>query len=415
MENSINRAEKVLENINKLAAITDHEQAITRFFGSPAFLQANKLLFNWFQQAGLQTRIDSIGNVRGRWNSSNKDARTLVIASHADTVVNAGKFDGPLGILLGLDLVEHLKQKNVSLPFHIELISFSDEEGVRFHTTYLGSKVVAGKFDKELLHKKDADQITLEEAIINMGGEPAGIPTDAIPAKELLGYFEVHIEQGPVLYDSKIPVAAVTSIAGQMRGTVTCTGEAGHAGTVPMERRQDALCCAAECINAIEQFALSTPAVLATVGSLHLKDAASNVIPGQVTFSLDVRSADEDALDTAWQSILALVEKISRRRKITSAIDLVQSSLPVKCDYHLSFLLKRAITAAGQPATELVSGAGHDGVSFNGVTPLCMMFVRCYKGISHNPAEDVELTDLAAAIITGDLFLEQLINYYNQE
>ncbi|RYU76397.1 M20/M25/M40 family metallo-hydrolase, partial [Hymenobacter persicinus] len=241
MENFIARAEKTLARIHELAAISEDADGVTRTFGTPAFLRGSALVQSWFEQAGLRTRLDSIGNVRGRLVSQHPGAKTFVIASHIDTVVNAGRFDGPLGVLLGLDLLESLRARNVELPFHVELIAFSDEEGVRFHTTYLGSKVVAGSFDQSLLTKTDAAGISLTDAIHTMGGNAATLAADAIPADQWLGYFEAHIEQGPVLWERNIPVALVTAIAGQRRVELTFKGMAGHAGTVPMHMRQDAL------------------------------------------------------------------------------------------------------------------------------------------------------------------------------
>ena len=190
------RAQHILARINELASVSDDPDNITRTFGTAAFIKGSSTIAAWMQQAGLQTHTDNIGNVRGRLTASRPEAPTLVIASHMDTVVNAGRFDGPLGILLGLDILEHLDKKN--LPFHIELIAFSDEEGVRFHTTYLGSKTVAGNFDTALLEKKDAAGIPLREGIVSIGGHPDQLANDALPGP-WLGYFEVHIEQGPVL------------------------------------------------------------------------------------------------------------------------------------------------------------------------------------------------------------------------
>lgn len=409
------RAENILLKINELALCSDDAPGVTRTFGTPAFVEGTRKLYNWFTEAGLQTRIDHIGNVRGRLLCKVPNAKTLVIASHSDTVVNAGMFDGPLGVLMGLDLIEHLIKTGVPLPFNIELIAFCDEEGVRFHTTFLGSKVVAGDFDNALLEKTDENGITLKEAIRAIGGDSTLLQQDALPAGEWLGYFEIHIEQGPILYEANIPVAVVTAIAAQKRASLMFTGHAGHAGTVPMNMRNDALCCAADCILAIEHYAKTHPGILATVGKLDVISEASNVIPGNVICSLDLRSPDEDDLETAWNAINASVKDISLKRNITGDINLIQQSPPVKCDYHLNFLLKRAITAAGYPVKELVSGAGHDAVPVAMVSPVAMLFVRCFKGISHNPLEEVEIKDIAAAITVADLFIQNLINYHNQE
>ena len=407
------RAEQVALRIQALAKCTDDPGCIHRMYGTPAFRTGCKLVESWFKEAGLDTWIDNIGNVRGRLNSD-KTTNTFVIASHIDTVINAGMYDGPLGVVMGLDLVSRLKQLHQKLPFAIELIAFADEEGVRFHTTFLGSKVVAGTFDPETLETKDAGGISLAEAIRSMGSDPGKLSTDRIAEKDWLGYFEIHIEQGPVLYEANQPVAIVTAIAGQKRATLLFTGQAAHAGTVPMHMRSDAACCAAECMLAIEHYAQNHQTIIATVGKFDILNQASNVIPGEVLCSLDVRSASEDDLEVAWQHLEVLVRDIAAKRNIALAITVVQETLPVKCDYHLNFLLKRAIVQAGLPVQELVSGAGHDAVPISAVSPVCMLFVKCFRGISHNPLEAVDTKDIAAALQVSDLFLQNLVNYYNQ-
>lgn len=402
-----------MRRIEELAAISEDAQGITRRFGTPAFLQGSALVRSWMEASGLATRIDSIGNVRGRLVSQNPVAKTFVLASHIDTVVNAGKYDGPLGVLLGLDMLEHLMAQQVALPFHIELIAFSDEEGVRFHTTYLGSKVVAGSFDAGLLNRLDAHDISLADAITTIGGHPGHLTTDAIPAEDWLGYFEVHIEQGPVLWERQIPVALVAAIAGQQRVELTWRGMAGHAGTVPMELRQDALAGAAEFLLAVEQFGQTYKHVLvATVGKLEVRNAASNVIPGEVVCSLDMRSADAARLQVAYEELRNLTAAVAARRGLELDWNLIQYTAPVSCDAKLNNLLAQAITETGHEVVSLVSGAGHDAVPISAVAPATMLFVRCYKGISHNPLERVELPDLAATLPVTDRFLSLLIASY---
>ncbi len=402
------RAIKILERINELASISEQPGIITRTYGFPSFVKGAQLVADWMIEAGLQTRTDNIGNVRGRWVSKIANAKTLIIASHIDTVVNAGKFDGPLGVIMGLDMIENIANSKIELPFNIELIAFADEEGVRFHTTYLGSKVVAGSFDKTLLSRTDKAGILLRDAIHNIGGQPDLLQQDKIQ-EEILGYFEIHIEQGPVLYDSKDPVAVVSAIAGQKRVELIFTGVAGHAGTVPMDMRQDALCCAADCINNIEQFALSHKhEIVATVGKLEIENSASNVIPGKVICSLDLRSADEVRLSYAATALQNILNEICEDRNIGFQWNLIQEAPPVICDQELTNKLSEAIEAAGYSSIYLVSGAGHDAVPMSVICPVSMMFVRCYKGISHNPLEDVEEQDIAAAIKVADHFITKL-------
>ncbi len=404
----LDRAKKIIDRINELASISEQAGMVTRTYGSPSFVKGAQLVSDWMNEAGLQTHTDNIGNVRGKLFSKISNSKTLILASHIDTVVNAGKFDGPLGVIMGLDMIENIINSKIELPFNIELIAFADEEGVRFHTTYLGSKVVAGSFDKNLLSKTDKSQITLSEAIRNIGGNPDLLLQDAIP-DELLGYFEIHIEQGPVLYESKDPVAVVSAISGQKRVELIFTGVAGHAGTVPMDMRQDALCCASDCINNIEQFALSHKnELVATVGKLEIENPASNVIPGKVICSLDLRSADEVRLSYAATALQNILAEICEDRNIGFQWNLIQEAPPVMCDKVLNSKLAEAIEAAGYSSIYLVSGAGHDSVPMSAICPVSMMFVRCYKGISHNPLEDVEMDDIAAAIKVADHFITKL-------
>lgn len=408
-------ANTILQRINELASISEEPGVITRTYGTEAFMKGRTLVAHWMQQAGLQTHIDNIGNVRGRLPARSPEAKTLVIGSHIDTVINAGKFDGPLGVLLGLSLLEQLIQQRTPLPFHIELIAFCDEEGCRFHTTYLGSKVVAGSFDNTLFGKQDAKGITLQEVIRNMGGHTAVLAQDAIPAKDWLGYFEIHIEQGPVLFEKDIPVGIVTAIAGQKRIAITFKGEAGHAGTVPMNMRNDALCAAAEFILEVERFAAShLQPVVATVGTLQIPHAASNVIPGEVQCTLDLRCANQQILNSCFTHLEQLGSAICQQRQIQFLWQPVQESSSVACNASLMYLLGQSVQQAGHEVIKLVSGAGHDAVAIAPVAPVAMLFVRCFKGISHHPLEDVELKDLAAAVQVSAAFIHSLIQKHNR-
>ena len=410
------RTARILARIEQLAAISEDADGVTRTFGTPAFVQGRALVQGWFEAAGLATHLDAIGNLRGQLASARPGAKTFVLASHIDTVVNAGKYDGPLGVLMALDLAETLAQQGAGLPFHLEVVAFSDEEGVRFHTTYLGSKVLTGAFDPALLDKPDAQGITLAQAIADMGGDPrpAALAAAALPAAEWLGYFELHIEQGPVLWENRQPVALVTAIAGQQRVELTWTGMAGHAGTVPMPRRQDALAAVAEFVLAAEAFALSHgQGLVATVGQLRIPHSASNVIPGQVVHSLDLRSPDADQLASAYAALQAEAEALAARRGVELHWQLVQYTAPVPCDASLNALLAEAIAANGHEVVRLVSGAGHDAVPISAVAPATMAFIRCYKGISHNPLENVEAPDVAAALAVAERFLATVIEQHN--
>ena len=407
MMGNMPRAEKILSRINELASVSEALKGITRRYGTAAAAAAGEKVLQWMRTAGLQVRVDAIGNIRGVWKSESAGAARLVIASHIDTVIDAGRWDGPLGVVMGLDLLENVISSGGKLPFDIELIAFCDEEGVRFHTTYLGSKVVAGSFERDMLDRRDGEGISLREVIGMTGGNAEELEGDAIPSDQWLGYFEIHIEQGPVLYEKKVPVAVVKGIAGQVRAEVVFKGMAGHAGTVPMDMRNDALCGAAEFILAAEGWAVSS-GLVATVGKLQIANAASNVIPGEVVCSVDIRSADEGVLSQGHLQLRAMCETIGGKRGLAVQWKVVQASSPVACDARMNELLGKSIRDAGYEIVELVSGAGHDAVPISAVSPVCMLFVRCYKGISHHPQEHVETEDLAAAIVVADEFIHQL-------
>lgn len=409
------RADKILDRINKLANVSEDPGCITRTYGTPAFIKGRQLFEHWMREAGLETRIDNIGNVRARLETEIKGAKTFVIGSHIDTIINAGKFDGPLGVLIGLEIIEGLKRSGIDIPFNIELIAFCDEEGCRFHSTYLGSAVVAGSFDDNLLDVKDKAGISLRQVIESNGGDVNKLSKDAIAKQDWLGYFEIHIEQGPVLFERNVPVGIVTAIAGQYRAGVVFNGVAGHAGTVPMNMRRDALACAAEFILLAENVAKeSEGAVVATVGKTHIINAASNVIPGEVICSLDARSADAEKLDQFYHRIKAMTVDLCRKRNIVPEWSFIQGGKPVTCDARMRNLLKEAVGEAGYEVIELVSGAGHDAVPISGASPVSMLFVKCFKGISHNPDENVEADDIAAAIKVSDNFIRQLISQYGK-
>lgn len=406
------RARVVLDRINELAGISEISHGITRRYGTDKFLEGRALVENWMKDAGLETRVDSIGNLRGRLRSPNPEAKTLVIASHIDTVKNAGRFDGPLGVIMGLDVLESLR--GVKPPFNIDLVAFSDEEGTRFHTTFLGSRVLAGSFDYNALNKTDADGISLGLLIKENGINPDDIVRDAMNKKEWLGYFEMHIEQGPILYENNNPVAVVTSIAGQKRVQMVFKGISSHAGTVPMDMRSDALCCASECVLEIERLGLKyKDNLVATVGMLNVVDGASNVIPGEVHCTLDIRSADHGSLQTAYHHLQEAVLEIANRRNVKLEWEMVQESQSVECDPELNKVLLKSIEQTGHKPLELVSGAGHDAVAISEVAPVSLMFVRCFEGISHNPAEDVELQDITAAIEVAENYVKNLIEKYS--
>jgi allantoate deiminase len=404
------RAENIETRIQELTLFSDTGEYLSRIFGTKAFMDCRDKIESWMKDAGLQTCIDNIGNVRGRLLSERKDAKTFVIASHFDTVINAGKYDGVLGILAGLSILEKLVEEKTSIPFNIELIAFSDAEGVRFNDSFFGSKIVAGNFTSTLLEKKDDKGITLEEVLQNMGYDSSKLLQDAIPAKKWMGYYEIHTEQGPVLYKNNIAAGIVTDIAGQKRVRIEFTGIAGHAGTMPMKMRSDALCAAAEFILAVEKLASSKKSnLIATVGKLDVQHSVGNVIPANVLCSLDFRSNNKKKLSKAYEDLNELCEEICNRRNIYFQWNLIQETNPVTCDERLNKLLRKAIKEKKLDVIEMESGAGHDAIVIAQVAPVSMLFVKCYKGISHNPLEKVEIKDIATALEISDNFIQLLI------
>lgn len=401
-------AEVVMQRCDALASCTEEPGRITRPFATPAMACANALVAGWMRDAGMTVHQDTIGNLVGRYAAATPSAPTLLLGSHLDSVRDAGRYDGPLGVLAALACVQQLHDSGTRLPFALELYAFADEEGVRFHSTYLGSSAVAGRFAPATLERTDADGMSMAAAIRAFGGDSMRLAEAARTPDDLLGYVELHIEQGPVLEALDLPVGVVTAIAGQSRIAVTFQGMAGHAGTVPMQLRRDALCAAAEFVLAVEAQARSTAGLVATVGQINAEPGASNVIPGIVTLSLDVRHQDDATCLTACQALRSSAEQIAQARQLTLGWELVQASAAVQCNIRLAELLAQAVEAGGIRAHRLPSGAGHDAVALAALVPVAMLFVRCAGGISHNPAEAVTQADVAAGIMVLGRFLHLL-------
>lgn len=401
-------ARVVMERCNILGNYSEEPDRLTRRFATPAMHQVNELVAAWMRAAGMSVHQDNIGNLVGRYEASSPGAKTLLLGSHLDTVRDAGKYDGPLGVLTALACVQRLYDRQERLPIAIEVLAFADEEGLRFHSSYIGSKVVAGTFDLNTLHLTDPNGITLAEAIRMFGGDPDALQASRRDGSDLLGYCEVHIEQGPVLESLHLPVGVVSSIAGQNRILVNFTGEAGHAGTVPMSLRRDALCAAAEFILAVETLARSQPGLVATVGQITAQPGASNVIPGMVMLSLDVRHQDDAVREQACRQLQEQASKIGTARQVSPNWQLLQVSRTVPCAPQLTALLAQSIETIKYPVHALPSGAGHDAMAMSDLTAIAMLFVRCKGGISHNPAESVTLEDVAAAIEVMEQFLTLL-------
>ena len=391
-------ADLLMGRIERLAALTEVPGMLVRRSFTPEASEANRLVGDWMREAGMAVRTDAVCNLIGRYEGTSPDAKTLILGSHLDSVRDAGKYDGPLGVLAALACAEHLHRAGRRLPFALEVIAFTDEEGLRFHTSYVGSSAVSGAFDPAWLEIADADGITMATAMRSAGGDPTAICSCRYDPDHLLGYCEAHIEQGPALEDLDMPVGVVSAISSQERATVTFTGVAGHAGTVPMRLRHDALCAAAAFVLAVEATAAGTPGAVATVGQLSASPGASNVIPGTTTLSLDVRHRDDAQREAVARTLRDAADRIAIERKVGMDWHPVQQTPATPCAPTLVTLLAGAIESLGIPAHHLPSGAGHDGVPLSDLTQVAMLFVRCAGGISHNPAESVAVEDVAVAI-----------------
>ncbi len=400
-------AATVMQHLDVLGADSEEPGRLTRPFASEAMRRAHEHVASWMREAGMAVRKDNVGNLRGRFEGANGDA-TLLVGSHVDSVRNAGRYDGPLGVMVAIAAVQRLHDSGSRLPFAIEVVGFADEEGLRYGTTYLGSKAMAGAFDPADLLRADAQGVTMAEAIRAFGGDPDRVGEDRWAGGKLLGYVEVHIEQGPVLESRDLPVGIVSAIAGQSRLRLTFTGEAGHAGTVPMNRRKDALAAAAEFVLVIEAEARATDALVATVGQLAVSPGAANVVPGEATLSLDVRHADDTVRTEHSLRMLQLARDVAARRGVTVEFEPIAANQSVPASPRLTALMTKAVQSVGQPAVKLPSGAGHDAVVMAGLTDVAMLFVRCKGGISHHPAESVTQEDVAVAIQVLARFLELL-------
>jgi len=391
-------AARLMDRLARFAAYSDDTDALTRLFLSPAHRHAAEALLGWMREAGLAAGIDAIGNVVGRRAGTDPTAPALMIASHIDTVRDAGRYDGNLGVLIGLSLVEELNRAGVALPFPIEIVAFGDEEGVRFPTALSSSRAVAGSHDPAILDIADEDGILYRDALLRFGGDPAGIAGLARQPGALAAYVEVHIEQGPVLEAENLPVGVVTAISGASRMSVVVEGVAGHAGTVPMGLRSDALAGVAEMILAVEARGRSRDNVVATVGRIDARPGAVNVIPGRVTFTVDVRSPSDKLRECIFKEIAAEITMIGDQRGLSVTISPGHVAAASPCDPALIAGLSEAVKANGHGVHLLPSGAGHDAMVFGDICPIGMLFVRCRGGISHNPAESITEGDAAAAL-----------------
>ena len=383
--------------LRQLSAISESDAFLCRRYLTPEHARANALVGQWMRDAGLEVSVDPLGNLIGRTHGGNTNVPTLSLGSHLDTVRDAGRYDGALGVLLPIACLNACRDAGVKLPFNVEIIGFGDEEGVRFGSTLIGSKGMAGNLDASVLDVNDVDGTSLGEAL-----EAFGLPkANALRAKRLpedvSAFLEVHIEQGPVLESENLAVGVVTAIAGASRYAIEVTGLAGHAGTVPMSLRQDALTGAAEMVLAAETLANEHDDLVATAGKLEVANGAVNVIPGSVTFTIDVRSGVDQIREEAIETLRSKFEDIATRRGIQAGWSKLHENSAATCDAALSEQLANAISATGRPVRHLPSGAGHDAMAMAELAPAAMLFVRCEGGISHHPDEDMTVEDAQAA------------------
>jgi allantoate deiminase len=391
--------------VTELGAISAEPGRLVRLFLTPEHRRAADLVATWMRAAGLAVSEDALGTVRGRWG----EGRRLLIGSHIDTVIDAGIYDGPLGVVAGILAVEHLKRNGARLPIGVDVLAFGDEEGSRFPATMTSSMACAGTFESEALRLADRNGVTLADALRAYGKNPSDIPAAGYRHDDAAAYVEVHIEQGPVLESEGKPLGIVTGIVGQSRLRVTVTGEAGHAGTVPMSLRHDALAGAAEMALALEGIARQHPedGMVGTIGRIEATPGAVNIIPGQVAFTVDLRALTDALRLAAVARFEGEARRIAAARGLGVALELFHEVPTAVCAAPLQDLLGDAITEVGQQPIRLPSGAGHDAQIMARLCPSAMLFVRCRDGVSHNPAEFASIPDMGLAIAALIRFVER--------
>jgi len=398
-------AEKVIARCRKLAMFSEDAGGTRRTFLSAPMRDCHREIAGWLEPLGVQVHVDAVGNLSGFYSGVSPGAPRILMGSHLDTVPNAGAFDGILGVVLAAGLVESLD--GLKLPFGIEVVGFSEEEGVRFGVPFIGSRALIGRVDEELLGRKDERGISLGKAILDFGLHPDEISRAAL-RDDVLAYIEFHIEQGPVLENLGRPLGVVEAIVGQNRSEFTFSGQANHAGTTPMNLRHDALAAAAEWILAVENLAQRLPGIVATVGLVEATPGAMNVIAGEARATLDIRHASDRARTEALDELIRQAESSGARRDVTVKWRTLLAQHAVAMDPFLTAQIAQAIQKAGCEPHRMASGAGHDAMILAETIPAAMVFLRTPGGISHDPAESVHLDDVASALECGQHLLTQL-------
>ncbi|MCP4328247.1 MAG: allantoate amidohydrolase [Alphaproteobacteria bacterium] len=391
-----------MDRLHQLAGHSESAEGLTRVYLSVEEKAAGELLIGWMKEAGMSADFDAVGNVVGRYEGMTPGLPAVVTGSHYDAVRNAGSYDGMLGVVLPISCVKIMHEAGERLPHAIEVIGFADEEGVRFQSTLLGSRAIAGTLAPETLNKKDSDGMTMAEALTAFGLDPARIADAAHRPEDVLAYVEVHIEQGPVLEQEGLPVGIVTSIAGANRFVVRVRGQAGHAGTVPMMLRRDAATAASEMVLEIEKRCQGIDGLVGTAGQLFVPDGATNVIPGAAEFTIDIRAGEDREREAAVGDVMKSIDAIADRRGVTVEVETSHEERSANCAAWLMNMLRESVARAGIVPRDLMSGAGHDAMAIADIADISMLFVRCGNGgISHHSDETMtaEDADISAAIL----------------
>lgn len=399
---------RVMRRLDELSRFSSEPGALTRLFLTSEHKAAAMRVAAWMREAGMTAGLDAAGNVAGRYEARVPDAPALLLGSHIDTVRDAGKYDGNFGVAAAIEAVAALHARGERLPFAVEVIAFGDEEGVRFPVTLTGSRAVAGTVDPEVLDARDAEGITLREALRRFGCDPDALPRVARRRGGVLGYVELHIEQGPVLEAEDLPVGVVSAISGASRFAAEVEGVAGHAGTVPMRLRHDAVTAMAEMVLAVERTAVETRDLVATVGWVEASPGAVNVIPARARFTIDLRSPDDGVRADAAGRLRRELDAIAARRGAGLTLSTHYDAPALTCDPALAAALERSVARLGVRPQHLPSGAGHDGLAMAALCPVAMLFVRCAGGVSHNPAEAITGADADIAVRVLVDFLQTL-------
>ncbi len=395
----------LMQRLEEIAQFSEGGPGVTRRPFTEEHRRANDMIATWMQKAGLEVQTDAAGTLIGR-KAGAPDAKTLLIGSHQDTIRQGGKYDGIFGIALPILVLEALHERK--LPYAVEVLAFADEEGVRFPTALMGPRVLAGTFDSANLLKTDKDGVSLTEALSDFGGNPDGIAAAKRDPSDLLGYLELHIEQGPVLESLGLPVGIVTAICGIERWTVELEGQAAHAGTTPMGLRRDAFAGAAEIALAVESYCRETDGLVGIVASIALQPNVPNAIPGKATFSIELRASEDSIREDAADAISKKVEAVSATRRLGYRLTKTYAQNAVPCDPWLRGALARSLVQGGFRPHRLMSGATHDASAMADLCPVAMLFTRCRDGLSHHPDEAITAEDAQASAECLASFLQSL-------